>query len=165
MLQWRKRKRERKREGGARNWRKKKRREVELWSVPLNPTRVRFMLETELDTSHAIPSQLQGLLPIHEEREAWLWLSRLAFHFNKAFASKAISEEIGEAAIANEQKYITWSSKSGLSFIDRRVGNMNTMTNFLGNFRSPIVWYNQMYRRSTYMQLMGCCKYLYAKRQ
>ena len=33
VLQWRKRKRERKRKGGARNWRKKRGREVKLWSL------------------------------------------------------------------------------------------------------------------------------------
>ena len=124
---------------------------LRLWSVPLNPTRVRFMLETELDTSHAIPSQLQGLLPIHEEREAWLWLSRLAFHFNKAFASEAISEEV-----ANAQKYITRSSESGWSFMDRRVGNVNTMRKFWGKIQSQFVWYNQMQEK--YLQAIhGIC--------
>jgi len=83
------------------------------------------MLETELNSSHAIPSQMEGLLPLHEEREARLWLSRLDFHFNKAFASEAISEEA-----ANAQKYITRSSKSGWSFMDRSVGIMNTMRKF-----------------------------------
>jgi len=81
---------------------------LRLSSVPFNPIFVRFTLETEMESSlQEIPSQLHELLPLHEDNKAWLLLSRLAFHFNKALASLLciVFDEVAlrEVAIVNEQ--------------------------------------------------------------
>lgn len=104
-----------------------------LSSVPLSPMFVRFMLETDLEyLSHVIPSQVHELLPLpdHEDSKAWLWFSRLAFHFSKAHASlfcnlaktdddDAVKEELAtcedEDAIMNVQKHIRSSTQKGTS--------------------------------------------------
>ena len=78
---------------------------------------------------------LQGLLPPHEDNKAWLWLSRLAFHFNKAFASLCCSVSEAEDAVARREVAIMnapnritiRSNQNDRSFMEWNVGNMNTM--------------------------------------
>jgi len=91
---------------------------LRLSSVPFNPIFVRFTLETEMESSlQEIPSHLHELLPLHEDNIAWLWLSRLVFHFNKALASLLckVADEVG---VVNAQKQVESSSQKGKSFLD-----------------------------------------------
>jgi len=80
---------------------------LKLSSVPFNLIFVRFILETDRESSlQEIPSHLHELLPVHEDNKVWLWLSRLAFHFNKALASLLciVVDEVVEVAVFNAQK-------------------------------------------------------------
>uniref|UniRef100_A0A6N2LDL2 Uncharacterized protein n=1 Tax=Salix viminalis TaxID=40686 RepID=A0A6N2LDL2_SALVM len=57
-------------------------------SVPLKPKSPSVKLVTLPELSQVIPTQLwHGLVPTQEESRDWLWLSRLAFHFERASAS------------------------------------------------------------------------------
>jgi len=78
---------------------------LRLSSVPFNPIFARFTSETEMESSlQEIPSQLHELLPLHEDSKVWLWLSRLAFHFNKALACEVADIVFG--AVVNAQNHI-----------------------------------------------------------
>ena len=78
------------------------------------------MVETDLDLSHRIPSHLQGLVvPFPDDNRAWLWLSRLAFHFKRAFASLSAAAGLSlTVAVAEEakdeilEKPATWVEES-----------------------------------------------------
>jgi hypothetical protein len=100
---------------------------------------VRLTLETDMESSsHVIPSQLHELLPLHEDSKTWLWLSRLAFHFNKALASLLCKvEEVDaivrvkptieeERLVMSGQKYIEKNSQKSRHFMTSRVGHLRS---------------------------------------
>ena len=79
----------------------RKKKKLKSLRVPFKPEAVRFICMILLNSLQAIPVQLQGLFPTHEEKREWFWLSRVAFHFRSASTSCPCVVAVGDE-VTNE---------------------------------------------------------------